>query len=197
MQKGDEQFSRVKTRETHMFRILAAIAVALAKLAMGGLSFAWQAVMSPIRWIEGALFGPPTATPPRDLGAVLPSTDDLDTARFTAKAEASAKAAVADWPGTRQCQLYATTPAEDRYMIDLSQLSGPQQDWLTGLSERDLLVVANSDTKKIKRALDGENYVLTGIDSVGCDSSPKPTLEARILDFRSARGRKLNPIRAA
>ena len=55
---------------------------------------------------------------------------------------------------------YAMSPSDTRATVDLSPLSADEQDWLLGLSDGDLAMLAASNVDACKRSLDARKIVV-------------------------------------
>ncbi|MBX9455451.1 MAG: hypothetical protein KL863_05175 [Rhizobium sp.] len=150
-----------------MMRFLAAVAAVLAKMFSTG----WSLVTSPLCWLDG-LFGGGSKTVMPDRDIPLPSEDEIEVAKYSAKSEAIGKNAVLSLNPALQAFRYATSDEYDRYDADLTLLKPDQKAWLRSLSEDDLKTVAAADLQQIDRALRGELYAVKGVDTVSDDTRP-------------------------
>ncbi|KQS90997.1 hypothetical protein ASG42_10900 [Rhizobium sp. Leaf391] len=169
-------------------RLLQAILMAMANLAKGSLTTAWNVLDWSWRtawslWPFGGSGG--SATPqPLD----LPSKEVFEIDRSLEEGHQRSAELLANDGPARQVKLYALAKADDRFGIDLSMLKPDQQDWLIGLSANEKAMRSLSETSesKILMLLGGHEGIVPGIEAPKADK-PKdviPGLVSRIDDFR-------------
>lgn len=182
-----------------MFRILQAILFVMQLLMSAAQSafevFDWSVrtagklADSAIDIVTGPFRGGPAAAPPvKDLKMALPTVEAITQARDLAKGEGKAAEIINRQSPAQQAQVFASMSEDDRMSADLSLLSDVQVDWLNGLSEGQLRVVAEASERRVSAALEGEPNALVAIRSVGeSESEPETALAARIAAFRAGR----------
>ncbi|MEY9198473.1 hypothetical protein ABIA16_003589 [Sinorhizobium fredii] len=163
-----------------MFRLLAAIAVAFARLFITGL----DAFTDLIARLFGGGGGPLPAPPISNLQAALPQVEEITQARELAKGQGKASEMLTKMSPSLQVTRYANATEDDRFEVDLELLTPDQQDWLTGLAEPQLKLVSKASPRQIDGALAGTPCSVPGVDSVGEDLRPvNAFLASRIADF--------------
>ncbi|MGO7353918.1 hypothetical protein ACCS66_04180 [Rhizobium ruizarguesonis] len=160
------KLSKKEVRELHMFRFLAAVAAAIARLIM--------APINAIAALLDSLFGGGSAAPAPPiphLEAALPDEGRIDEARDLERGKAAAADVVLKQSPELQTKAYAGMSEMDRAQADLTLLSVEQQDWLFMMDDDQLKVIAETSDRRIAAALAGEHNAITAIRSVG---QPEP-----------------------
>ncbi|MGO7583346.1 hypothetical protein [Rhizobium leguminosarum] len=145
-----------------MFRFLAAVAAAIARLIM--------APINAIAALLDSLFGGGSAAPASPiphLEAALPDEGRIDEARDLERGKAAAADVILKQSPVMQVKTFASMSDEDRLQADLTLLREDQIGWLLNLNDRQLRAVAVSSDRRIEAALNGEANALTAIPSVG------------------------------
>ncbi|MGO6676465.1 hypothetical protein [Rhizobium leguminosarum] len=145
-----------------MFRFLAAVAAAIARLIM--------APINAIAALLDSLFGGGSAAPASPiphLEAALPDESRIDQARDLERGKAAAADVILKQSPVMQVKTFASMSDDDRLQADLTLLREDQIGWLLDLNDRQLKAVAESSDRRIEAALNGEPNALTAIPSVG------------------------------
>ncbi|OCP08005.1 MULTISPECIES: hypothetical protein [unclassified Ensifer] len=167
--------------------MLAAIFRAIAM----ALQSVWWLLMQgghAIDWTINKLFGGggPAPAPVPNLKIALDDPEEkIVQAQEMVKGVVRAAETISKMSPAIQAQVFASMPAKDRGLADLSLLSDDQVDWLNGLVEGQLRIVAESSERRVEAALNGDRNSLPAILSVGQpDPESETALAARIAAKR-------------
>lgn len=155
-----------------------------------------QALMSPwhlLIWGAGAvdrLFGGGAgnapAPPVDNLETALPEPERLQRAEELAAGEVKAVDNLMTRSPAQQAQIFASMEPEDRILADLSLLRPDQIDWLNGLKDGQLRMIAETTEKRVAAALAGEPKAMPAILSVGQSAPQDETSFAHRLAAKRA-----------
>ncbi len=171
-----------------MIRFLVAIVQAIAQM----IASSFTAAIAFLDWLSGRLGGGGAgvpASPIPNLEMALPDGDRIERAKELQKSENAAVDMLAKHVLTpaQQVQTFAQMPIEDRGLADISKLTGTQVDWLYGLHEEQLRIVAEASERRVSDALAGKPKSLMATLSVGEEPYKEPTFLAhRIAAKRAA-----------
>ncbi|NKL74070.1 hypothetical protein GFM09_33540 [Rhizobium leguminosarum bv. viciae] len=169
-------------------RFLWALIMAMANLAKGGLTTAWNIAdkcwQTAWSWLPRG--GGGSATPqPLD----LPSKEVFEVDRSIEECHQRAADGLSTSGPAMQVKLFAGAKADDRFMTDLSLLKPAHQEWLSALStnERAMRSLSEAPESKILMLLGGHDGAVEGLVSPKSEK-PKnvlPGLVSRMSDFRN------------
>ncbi len=169
-------------------RFLWALIMAMANLAKGGLTTAWNFADGCWRmawsWLPGG--GGGRATPqPLD----LPSKDVFEIDRSLEESHHRAADGLSSSGPAAQIKLFSAAKPNDRFTIDLSLLEPGQQEWLSCLSINECAMRSLSEApeSKILMLLGGHDGAVEGLDAPK-NEKPRnaiPGLVSRIENFRN------------
>ena len=178
-----------------MIRFLVAIVQAIAQLIASGVG----AGIAFLDWLaarfSGGGAGAP-ASPIPNLEMALPDGDRIEKAKELQKSENAAVDMLAKHvltPG-QQAQAFAQMPQEDRGLADISKLTPPQIDWLYGLHEEQLRIVAEASERRVSDALAGKPKSLMATLSVGEEPYKEHTFLAHRIAAKRAASKDAEPI---
>jgi len=176
-----------------IIRMVAQVAAAVAKSVMDAFEEAWKAAAASIAAIfalPGRLLGDGgagSAAPLDNLEMALPDIDRLDRAEELAAGEVKAVDNLMTRSPAQQAQIFASMDKEDRILADLSLLRPDQVDWLNGLHEDQLRIVAEASERRVADALSGKPQSLLATLSVGQEPpTDKTTLAHRLASKRAS-----------
>ncbi len=141
--------------------IQAVIRFMAASLSAGTAFLDWLASR-----LSGGGAGAPAAPVP-NLEMALPEPERLQRAEDLAVGEVKAVDNLMTRSPAQQAQIFASMDKDDRILADLSLLRPEQIDWLVGLHEDQLRIVAEASERRVADALTGKPQSLTAILSVG------------------------------
>lgn len=169
-------------------RFLQALLMAMANLAKGTLTSAWNFLDWSWRtawsWLPGG-GGGGTVMPPRKLD--LPDADDAREAKEQAAGQQRAADYLLSSP-ERVALAWARASKEERDSIPLTKLTDDQIDWLeVRLTDDQIKILAAERSEyKVAAALAGQEDAILGVPSVPVRKRKSgPDLSGRIMDFRS------------
>ncbi len=171
-----------------MIRFLVALARAVADLIAAG----FQAATTFVGMIEEMmkrLFGgggASTAAPVDNIDQALPDLDRLDRAEELAEGEVKAVDNLMTRSPAQQAQIFASMAKDDRILADLSLLQPAQVDWLNGLHDDQLRIVAEASERRVADALAGKPQSLMATLSVGQEPQIDETTFAHRLAAKRA-----------
>jgi hypothetical protein len=165
-----------------MIRFIMAIVQAIAQLIASGVG----AGIAFLDWLATRLSGGGSApaSPIPNLEMALPEPERLQRAEELAAGEVKAVDNLMTRSPAQQAQIFASMDKDDRILADLSLLRPDQIDWLNGLVDGQLRMIAEAPEKRVAAALAGEHNAMPAILSVG---QPKPLDETGLAHRLAAK----------
>lgn len=168
-----------------MIRFLIAVVQAIAQLIASGVG----AGIAFLDWLASRLSGGGVgapASPIPNLEMALPEPERLQRAEELATGEVKAVDNLMTRSPAQQAQIFASMDKDDRILADLSLLRPEQIDWLVGLHEDQLRIVAEASERRVADALAGKPQSLTATLSVGQEPPKDETPFAHRLAAKRA-----------
>lgn len=186
-----------------LIRVALEFAMSVTNAVADAFTEAWKAAAAsiaaifalPARLLGGGGAGVP-AQPIPDLKMALPDGDRIEAAKELQRSENSAVDMLAKEILTpaQQAQAFAQMPLEDRGLADISKLTPPQIDWLYGLHEEQLRIVAEASQRRVADALAGKPKSLMATLSVGEEPYVEMTPFAQRLAVKRAASKDAAPL---